>query len=208
MNESRNPVELFEEKAKAVSALVTRVASMRQAVAYALDVCDTKQACQLLVSGCSEPLSEKGQALCETKQQKVIAAPGLPPELFAELEAGARERGVLCVEKGMREHLGGVDIGFTLVDFGIAETGTLVINSNSEELRLATMIAEFHVAVLSRSKIRETSRDLEAELAAFTGVQPSYTAFVTGASRTADIERVLALGVHGPLELHILLLED
>ncbi|MCM0754841.1 lactate utilization protein [Desulfovibrio aminophilus] len=208
MNESRNPVELFEEKAKAVSALVTRVASMREAVAYALDVCDTKQACQLLVSGCSEPLSEKGQALCETKQQKVIAAPGLPPELFAELEAGARERGVLCVEKGMREHLGGVDIGFTLVDFGIAETGTLVINSNSEELRLATMIAEFHVAVLSRSKIRETSRDLEAELAALTSVQPSYTAFVTGASRTADIERVLALGVHGPLELHILLLED
>lgn len=208
MNESRNPVELFEEKAKAVSALVARVASMREAVAYALDVCDTKQACQLLVSGCSEPLSEKGQALCETKQQKVIAAPGLPPELFAELEAGARERGVLCVEKGMREHLGGVDIGFTLVDFGIAETGTLVINSNSEELRLATMIAEFHVAVLSRSKIRETSRDLEAELAALTSVQPSYTAFVTGASRTADIERVLALGVHGPLELHILLLED
>ncbi len=208
MNENRNPVELFEEKAKAVSAVVSKVASMREAVAYALDVCDKKQACQLLVSGCSEPLSEKGQALCETKQQKVIAAPGLSPEFFADLEGSARERGILCIEKGMRDHLGGVDIGFTLADFGIAETGTLVINSNSEELRLATMIAEFHVAVLSQSKIRETSRDLEAELAALTSVQPSYTAFVTGASRTADIERVLALGVHGPLELHILLLED
>jgi len=37
---------------------------------------------------------------------------------------------------------------------------------------------------------------------------PGYVAFVTGASRTADIERVLAIGVHGPLEMHILLLED
>ena len=36
----------------------------------------------------------------------------------------------------------------------------------------------------------------------------SYLSFISGASRTADIERGLALGVHGPLELHILILED
>ena len=47
---------------------------------------------------------------------------------------------------------------------------------------------------------------LSKHLPVYEGV--SYTAFITGPSRTADIERVGALGVHGPLELHIVLLED
>jgi len=208
MSERERLTRLFEEKAKAVSALVSTVASMDQALAYALDVCDKKQACQLLVSGCELPLSGTGEALCETKQQKVLAAPGLERETFAKLKGLAAERGVLCIDTGMRQHLGGVDIAFTVADFGIAETGTLVFDSDSEEQRLATMIAEFHLAVLPVSKIREKSFDLEEELLVLLRKSPNYTAFVTGASRTADIERVLALGVHGPLELHILLLED
>ena len=112
------------------------------------------------------------------------------------------------IERGLRDHLEGIDIGFTIADYGIAETGTLVLNSSSEEVRLATMISEIHVAVLAVSRIRETSYDLESELKRFMQSPADYTAFITGASRTADIERVLTLGVHGPLELHILLLED
>ena len=101
-----------------------------------------------------------------------------------------------------------MDIALTMADYGIAETGTLAIESSSEELRLATMLAEIHVAVLPKSRIRATAEDIYAELKGLMNQNPDYLAFITGASRTADIERVLALGVHGPLELHILILED
>ena len=74
--------------------------------------------------------------------------------------------------------------------------------------RLATMLVETHVAVLPVSRLRATVTDLEEEMTRLMAAPPSYLAFITGASRTADIERVLTLGVHGPLELHLLLLKD
>lgn len=209
MNEERQRLtDLFTEKAKLVSAFVSEVASMDEALAYVVDVCEKKEACQILASGCELPLSDKGEALCDTKQQKTIAAPLLDKEAYAKLSSLAGERGIRCIDSGLRQHLGGVDIGLTMADLGIAETGSLILNSNSEELRLSTMVSEFHVAVLPKSRIRETSYDIEADLVKMVSAAPSYTAFITGASRTADIERVLALGVHGPLQLHILLLED
>lgn len=70
------------------------------------------------------------------------------------------------------------------------------------------MISEIHVCVLHKSRIHPTAEDMYGQLKAYMETKPNYLAFVTGASRTADIERVLALGVHGPLELHILILED
>ncbi len=124
------------------------------------------------------------------------------------LRGCAVHRGLTLVDSGLRDHLAGIDMGFTIVDYGIAETGTLVLNCPGEELRLATMISEVHVAVLPISKIRKSAYDLEPELTEMMKTSPDYTAFITGASRTADIERVLALGVHGPLELHILLMEE
>ena len=208
MSDSKRLVDLFSEKAGLVSAIVTPVKSLDEALAYTVDVCDKKDACQLLMAGCESELSSPAGALCDIKPGKVVMAPALAAEPFAALKALCEARGIQCLAEGMRKYLGGIDIGFTIADAGIAETGTLLVNSKSEELRLATMLCEVHVCVLKTSTLRQTSFDAESMVRAMSTDGTGYVAFITGASRTADIERVLAIGVHGPLELHILLLED
>lgn len=201
-------VTLFRTKAELVSATVNEIETPLQALEYTVDLCDRKEACQLLVSGCEAPLSPKAEELCDTKQQKIIAAPALENGLGKDLQRLCDDKGIGLVTEGLRANLAGIDIGLTFVDYGIAETGTLVLDSSSEDLRLATMISEVHIAVLSKSRLRPDAFAIEKELQDNMRSTPNYTAFITGASRTADIERVLALGVHGPLELHILLLEN
>ncbi|MGL1864161.1 MAG: lactate utilization protein [Pseudodesulfovibrio sp.] len=208
MSATQELVQKFTEKAELVSAFVTTVSSEDEAFKYVIDLCDKKDACQLLMSGCERDLSDKAEALCDTKQQKVIAAPGQKKGFYKELATLSEKAGFECIDSGMRDHLAGIDIGVTYAEYGIAETGTLMIDCPSEELRLATMISEYHVCILPKSKIKKDSYAVEKMMLTRMKKTPNYMAYVTGASRTADIERVLALGVHGPLELHILLLED
>lgn len=201
-------LERFVDKARLAAAQVSEVADVPAAIEYALDLCGSRGACRIKVSGCDEPLSDPAEDLCLAKEEKIIAAPGLAAETYELLSRRSRESGFTCIDSGLRSQLAGVDIGFTYADIGIAETGSIVLNCPGEELRLATMICEYHVCVVPISKIVTDAFAAEEQLLRFMGHGPNYTAFITGPSRTADIERVLAIGVHGPLELHLLLLED
>ncbi|WP_051694010.1 LutC/YkgG family protein [Desulfohalovibrio reitneri] len=197
----------FTAKAEAVSCVVEEVPSMAKAFDYVVDLCGKKEACKLLISGCEEALSKKAEGLCETKQAKLVAAPNLNKKDFGSLKKKCNDNGFVCIDEGMRDHLAGTDIGVALCQGGIADTGTVILDSDSEETRLATMISEIFVAVVPKSKLFANTYEAEDVVSKLIGKDPSYTAFITGASRTADIERVLALGVHGPLEMHVLLLD-
>ena len=206
--ERQTDLALFIEKAKVAAAHVTEVADFQEALAYTIDLCGKQGACRLKVSGCEESLSQDAEQLCETKQGKIIAAPELPEDQYERLVEQCGENGFECIRSGMRNNLAGVDIGFTYADIGIAETGTLVLNCPGEELRLATMICEYHICILPKSRIVGDAFGAEAQLLSYMSNPNNYTAFITGPSRTADIERVLTIGVHGPLELHILITEE
>lgn len=97
--------------------------------------------------------------------------------------------------------------GLTGANFAIAETGSVVLESTAEMIRLASTLPPTHIVLLDPNKILPDSLAATPILRRFHQEQPrNYLAYITGPSRTADIERVLTIGVHGPKELHILLL--
>ena len=194
----------FKENTSLVSSVVHRVRTIEQALETAVSICKTTEISHCLKSSEDEVPAPQG----EDENQKTLAAHDLDAPSFKLLEDLCRQNDIALVTDNLRNHGNGIHVGLTFADFGIAETGTLVINSDSEEKRLTTMISDVHVAVLPVSNIRETALDMADELESLISKPSSYTAFITGPSRTADIERVLAIGVHGPLELHIVLLEN
>jgi L-lactate dehydrogenase complex protein LldG len=86
---------------------------------------------------------------------------------------------------------------------GIAETGSIVCVSSEGRAVQASLLPGHHVAILPAEKIFATLDDFFAALAA---ILPANIAIITGPSRTADIELTLAIGVHGPERLDVLVL--
>ena len=140
--------------------------------------------------------------IIEEKKAKIIAVSdsGLVAEIVNSLTTKAE-----ILTSAAKEILFETDIGITGAQFGIAETGTLVIESDKEFNRLTSLIPPVHICILETSKMRETLGEVLGELEK--DLSRSVT-FITGQSRTSDIELTLALGVHGPGELIVILIEE
>lgn len=89
------------------------------------------------------------------------------------------------------------EVGITLADYAIAETGSLVLSCSGERARLASLAPPIHLAIVRRSAILGTLEEAVIRLSSRTSV------LVTGTSRTADIEGILVRGIHGPGEVWV-----
>ncbi|MDO7897304.1 LutC/YkgG family protein [Pseudomonas citrulli] len=89
----------------------------------------------------------------------------------------------------------------------IAATGSLILWPTREEPRLMSLVPPVHFALLKASQIRDNFYEVQQEFAWAQGM-PTNALLVSGPSKTADIEQVLAYGAHGPKDLVVLILED
>jgi len=94
--------------------------------------------------------------------------------------------------------------GVSHAAYGLADTGSIVLASGPEEPRARSLLPAVHVSVVSRARILP---GLAALFAAVRDDLPSSLAIVTGPSRSADIEQSLVVGVHGPGEVHVVLVD-
>lgn len=104
-------------------------------------------------------------------------------------------------------NLDGVRVGITGALAGIADTGSIVVQSGPQRARAASLLPETHVVLLSTERLYPTMAAFFAgHSARELTMSASNLVFITGPSRTADIEMILTRGVHGPKRLCVLFL--
>jgi L-lactate dehydrogenase complex protein LldG len=126
----------------------------------------------------------------------------------APLGAGERQ--------ALRETIAATPLGLTGIDLALAETGTMILRSGPGRPRSTSLLPACHVAVFDRTALVESLAQVGVMLEAWhegleraPGDAPGAVInFITGPSRTADIELTLTRGVHGPKEVHAIFVEQ
>jgi L-lactate dehydrogenase complex protein LldG len=95
------------------------------------------------------------------------------------------------------------DLGITEADYLLAETGTLILRSSAEKPRSVSLLPRVHLAIVRPELLRPDLHQV------FTEAKDSYyLVFITGPSRTSDIELIVTLGVHGPRNLYVWMVRE
>jgi len=106
------------------------------------------------------------------------------------------------------EDLGKADVSITGCECLVARTGSIVLSAAQTDGRTASVYAPIHVCVAFTSQLVYDIGDAFQQIKNRHGDRfPSVVSFATGPSRTADIEKTLVVGVHGPKEVYLLLVE-
>jgi L-lactate dehydrogenase complex protein LldG len=176
--------ETFKARAEAVSAEVHRFPTRQGAFGFILGLLKEQQVLEGPQGGA---LWAPGSFLDGAARERLEGeAPGIGFQVTREAAAAAR-------------------VGISQADWGIAATGTLVADAAPVEQRLVSTLPPIHVALARTGRILP---DLAGAMDHLDPARSAYLSFITGPSRTADIERVLTIGAHGPERLIVVFVDD
>ena len=188
-----DPVEQFRTELSALHATVHVCDGPGDALETVLELLRSAGASEVLAwEAASLPLPQLGARLAELG---VHTVDGQVLGRDRQAQYAALEPAQACI---------------TGVDAAIAESGTMLVVSGPGRGRLASLLAPMHIALLPVERIRRTLPDafdlLNDEFGAGLFRERSNLAVITGPSRTADIELSLTLGVHGPRDIHAVII--
>lgn len=125
----------------------------------------------------------------------------------AGVVAALRDAGITVHTDHIRLHAETDKGGLSEAQHGIAELGTIVQEQDDADGRIVSTMSEYYIGVVKGSTIVPTYDDMFDILSEMKPI-PNFVGFVTGPSRTADIECVGTVGVHGPIMVSIIVVED
>jgi len=148
------------------------------------------------------PAGPETRALCW--DDGALPVPGLSDVLSASGIGVLHQSADTARSSEHRRLMASAVVGVTGADAGLAETGSVVISSGPGRGRLASLLPPIHVALLRRSDVVWSLAELIGSRPALVTAGANFVC-ITGPSRTADIEHTLSRGVHGPKEVHVIL---
>jgi len=186
-------ISRFESELSRVGGKFCRCQTADAAISYIHTLAESK--------GAKSAVGWNSDLLAQSEIIEAITASGIR---FIDDNREARDAGFIntAIDAGL---------GISGVDFVLAETGTLVVLTGEGRARSASLLPPVHVALVRPDQFINGLDDLFPLLRYNMEISQremsSAVTFITGPSRTADIELTLVVGVHGPQELHVLLLD-
>ena len=188
----------LRESAERAGAIVSVVHSPEEAAEYIVSVTRNIEARSVVRSG-HDVIDRLGIDAVLTEAGVEVTESSTPDQ-------GDR----LSKRDEIRERAAGADIGITGVDYAIAETGSCVIIPRTGVSRAVSLLPPVHVAVVEAGQVLPSLDELFLLRRSdfLNGTMGSYMNIITGPSRSADIEYTIVKGVHGPGEVHLILLDE
>jgi L-lactate dehydrogenase complex protein LldG len=191
-------LERFRTEFERVAGVFHRAATVAEVPALLERICRERDAHSVVTWATSRLGADAGP---------VLAAAGVAVHAMPTAVPALDER------RRLRDIIARADVGVTGAELAIAETGTLVLRSAAGQPRSTSLLPACHVALFDRAALVETLEQVGIVLEAWhdgadpTGGGGAVINFITGPSRTADIELTLTRGVHGPKDVHAIFVD-